>query len=188
LRQKLGNVWRLVHGSEAGLGEKLLEAYDQHWGPPENAGAAKRNAEAAALSAFVVRRLAGDDLRLEAMSGKVVVLSFWATWCFPCQEVERLLARLAGTYRGNEGVAFLSVNCDDNEALARAFAENAQMRGAVVFEDGLRGFFNAGVLPTVIVLDRAGQIAYRGEGFSPANLEKEVTAAIERGLAPPAQP
>lgn len=185
VRQKLGNVWRLVHGSEAGLGEKLLEAYDQHWRRPTTTEAAKRNAEAKQLGAFVVRRLSGEEVRLEALSSKVIVLSFWATWCLPCQEVERILARVSGTYRGNTDVAFLSANCDEDETLARAFAEGEKLGGQMVYEDGLRGFFNVSVLPTVIVLDRAGQIAYRGEGFSAATLEEEVTAAIERGLAPP---
>lgn len=188
LRQKLGNVWRLVHGSEEGLGAKILESHDQHWAKPANAPTEQRNAQAKELGAFVVRRLAGEELQLETLKGKVIVLSFWATWCPPCVEVERLLGRVAGTYRDDAGVAFLSVNCDENETLARVFVENQKLGGQIVFDDGLRTFFSVGVLPTVIVLDRAGQIAYRGEGFSPANLEKEVRAAIESHAASPARP
>lgn len=181
LRQKLGNVWRLVHGSEASLGEKLLAAYDQHWetAPPDTA---KRNAEAKDLDTFVVRRFDGTDLRLSELRGKVMVLSFWATWCLPCREVETTLARLAETPRGSTDVAFLSLNCDADEALARAHLEKEKLRTPTAFEDGLRKFFGANGLPTVIVLDREGRVLYRGEGFAPANLEKEVAAAIERGL------
>jgi hypothetical protein len=57
---------------------------------------------------------------------------------------------------------------------------------AVVFADGFDRFFTVNAFPTVLVLDRAGKIAYRSDGFQPDNFEPDLTAAVRRALAKPA--
>ena len=39
--------------------------------------------------------------------------------------------------------------------------------------------------PTVMVVDRAGKIAYRSNGFEPDVFEPNLAAAVRRALAPP---
>ncbi|MGC2416400.1 MAG: hypothetical protein WA434_01570, partial [Candidatus Acidiferrales bacterium] len=83
LRLKLGNVWRHVHGSDQGLGDAILAAYDRAYPAQSEAakGPAARNKDAKDAFEFVVRRMDGTPLPLASLKGKVVVLSFWATWC-----------------------------------------------------------------------------------------------------------
>lgn len=182
VRRKLGNVWRIVHGSDSGLGEKLLAAYDKLSVEEPSAPPPARNADAKELAAFEVRRLDGATLKLSDLTGKVLVLNFWTTWCLPCREMEPLVERVAEKYRENSEVAFLAVNGDDEESLVKAYVEREKVSTAVVFADGLERFFSVNVLPTLLVLGRDGRILYRGEGFAPQNLEAELSAAIERGL------
>lgn len=40
--------------------------------------------------------LEGNEIRLSALRGKVIVLNFWATWCPPCIEEMPSLERLHG--------------------------------------------------------------------------------------------
>jgi thiol-disulfide isomerase/thioredoxin len=42
--------------------------------------------------AIVVRE--GEDAELVPVAGKVTVFDFWATWCVPCKELDRLLMDL----------------------------------------------------------------------------------------------
>src|SRR6202011_1741640 len=81
IRQKLGNVWRLAHGSDQGLGDYLLHAYDDNLASAD-APKPKRNANAKDFYDFTLRKAQdGSPYSLADQKGKIVVLNFWATWC-----------------------------------------------------------------------------------------------------------
>src|SRR3954465_13479796 len=70
-------VWKLVQGS----GKKV--------------GIGKRAPD------FELRRLDGPGtLQLASLRGKVVVLNFWASWCFPCKQEAPALAAAAKRWPG----------------------------------------------------------------------------------------
>jgi hypothetical protein len=81
-------------------------------------------------------------------------------------------------------VLFLAANCDEDESLVKSYLEEDKPRTAVVFADGLDRFFTVNSFPTVLVIDRAGKIAYRSDGFEPDTFEPNLTAAVRRALAP----
>lgn len=73
---------------------------------------------------FRLPSLAGGEVDLQSLRGKVVVLNFWATWCPPCVAEMPSLERL---YRalGPEGLAVVTVSTDeDEEALVRFVKEH----------------------------------------------------------------
>jgi thiol-disulfide isomerase/thioredoxin len=183
VRQKLGNVWRMAHGSEDGLGEYLLHTYDD---VSQLSGGIKpkKNADAREPSEFTVRKAPeGTPFSLLDTKGKVLVLNFWATWCGPCHAMEPLFARMAMDFQGNQDVVFLAANCDEDETLVPGYLEQDKPHTAVVFADGLDRLFAINSFPTVVVIDREGKIAYRTDGFSPDTFESELTAAVRRTLA-----
>src|SRR6266403_3424219 len=95
IRQKLGNVWRLTHGSDAGLGEYLLLTFDEVF-QASQATKSKKNADAREPSDFTLRRAPeGTAFSLKETKGKGLALNFWATWCGPCHALEPLFARVA---------------------------------------------------------------------------------------------
>jgi thiol-disulfide isomerase/thioredoxin len=176
VRMKLGNVWRRVHGADQGLGEQILAAYDRLGATPAAAAPWARNKGAKDSFAFVLRNLDGSSLPLSPLKGKVIVLSFWATWCGPCRELEPEFVQIAKNYTGNTNLAFYAVNTDEDESLVPGFL--------VVFADGLDDFMNVNSLPTVIVLDRAGKIAFRMDGYPPEGFTESLTSAIQEALNP----
>jgi len=182
LRQKLGNVWRLAHGSEAGLGDFLLATFDEL-----SANAAprpKRNAAAKEPFEFMLRTApAGVDYPLSAQKGKIVVVNFWATWCGPCRALEPFYEKAAAEFAGDTNVLFLAADCDDDESLVAPYLEEIKPRTTVVFADGLDNLFRVEAFPTVIVLDRAGRVSYRTDGFGDSAFITELSAAVHRALA-----
>lgn len=184
LRRKLGNVWRRVHGSDQGLGDAILAAYDRAYSVQAAvaAGPAAQNKDAKDAFAFVVRRLDGTPFPLAPLRGKVIVLSFWATWCEPCQELEPLFNRVAQNYTGNSDVAFFAVNTDDDQAQVSPFVANQKWDVPVIYADGLDDFMKVDSLPTVLILGPRGNIVYRVGGLPPAGFTESLTVAIQTAL------
>jgi len=185
IRKKLGNVWRLAHGSDIGLGEYLLLTYDEV-SQASLPAKPKKNAGARELADFTLRKAPeGTAFSLKDTKAKVLVVNFWATWCGPCRALEPSFARVAADFQANPDVLFLAANCDEDESLVKGYLEEDKPRTAVVFADGLDRFFTVNSFPTVIVIDRAGKIAYRSDGFEPDTFESNLAAAVRRALAPP---
>jgi thiol-disulfide isomerase/thioredoxin len=184
VRWKLGNLWVQMHGSERGLGEEILAAYDRLTAPPANPGPAARNKKAKEVYGFVVRNLDGKPMPLEPLKGKAVVLSFWATWCGPCRELEPQLAQVAKSYAGNADIAFFAINADEDESLVPSFLAQEKWDLPIVYADGLDDFLGVSALPTVLLIDPAGKIVYRVNGYSPEGFSSSLVSAIQSVLTP----
>jgi len=182
IRQKLGNVWRMAHGSDEGLGAYLLRTFDDISQISPGAKPQK-NADARRPSEFTLRKAPeGTPFPLQNSKGQVLVLDFWTTWCGPCRALEPLFGRAAMEFEGVQDVTFLAANCDEDETLVPTYLAEAKPHTAVVFADGLDRLFAVNSFPTVIVIDREGKIAYRTDGFSPDTFEQELTSALRRIL------
>jgi thiol-disulfide isomerase/thioredoxin len=184
LRKKLGNLWRIQHGSDAGLGERLLQAYDEDatvaTKPPATA---PPNQGIKEPLSFVLSRPDGSaPFQMQSAKGKVVVLSFWATWCTPCRELDPQLAKLQQDYAGRTDVVFVAVNSDEDPTRVQPFLQKVHMFGTVVFADGLDNLLGVTDLPTLMILDRSGKIAYRAEGYDPDASVSQLKTAVDKTL------
>jgi cytochrome c biogenesis protein CcmG, thiol:disulfide interchange protein DsbE len=62
----------------------------------------------------------GQTLRLAELRGHPVVVTFWASWCQPCQEETPILEAAYQKYAA-EGVVFIGVDYEDKPDAAQAF-------------------------------------------------------------------
>ena len=182
-RRNLGNIWKLTRGSEAGLGDYLLAAYDRVTTDEAKGRTPQRNVGVKDLFAMEVRRLNGELLKLSDAKGKVVVMYFWATWCGPCRELEPLMEAAYEQYERNLDVVFLALSRDEDEALVAPFIKKEKLRIPVYFADGTERVLRVEAIPTVLIFDRSGAIIYRAEGFEPEGFLAAIREAITRALA-----
>jgi thiol-disulfide isomerase/thioredoxin len=186
VRKRLGNVWRQLHGGEQGLGEAVLAQYDllgaAAAGSAAAANPAAGNKNAKDAYAFVLRKMDGSAVPLSPLRGKVLVLSFWATWCGPCRELEPQFVQVAKNYAGNADIVFYAVNTDEDESLVAPFLSHEKWDVPVVYADGLDDFVKVQSLPTVLILDRAGKITYRINGYPPEGFAENLTNAIQAAV------
>lgn len=190
LRKKVGNVWRLAHGSEDGLGDYMLRVFDASSAAASPAKPV-RNPKGKEPYDFVLRKVSdGSLIHLADAKGKVVVLSFWATWCGPCRELEPFFEKVAARYSNKPDVIFYALNCDDDESLVAPFLAEEKPKTPALFADGLDRLLRVDSFPTTVILDRTGKIAFREDGFDPDGFEKSLAEAIERaaGTASNASP
>jgi thiol-disulfide isomerase/thioredoxin len=185
VRKKLGNVWRQAHVTEKGLGDAILAAYDRVEAPAPGTTSAARNKDAKDFFDFTLRNADGSPQPLAALRGKILALSFWATWCGPCRELEPIFGQVARNYVGNSEIVFLAVNTDEDESLVPPFLAKERWSVASVYADGLDDFLKVESLPTIILFDRSGKIVYHSAGFVPEKFASSLTTAIQNALATP---
>ena len=186
LRKKLGNAWRLAHGSEDGLGDYLLRTFDDV--AAERTTKLVRNPEARTPYDFTLRKVSdGSQVPLSEIKGKIAVFNFWATWCGPCRALEPLFDRAAARYVGRGDIVFYALNCDDDESLVQPYLSEEKFKTPALFADGLDRLFRIENFPTTIILDRTGKVAFRADGFDPEGFDKNLSDAIQN-IDQPAAP
>ena len=141
---------------------------------------------AASAPAISLPLLGGGSAALPL--GKVTVVDFWATWCAPCRSSMPRVQQLWSEYRPR-GVELYSVDTDDaapdRDALVREFLQENRLTFPVVLDDGRASrAFSVASLPTMVVLDREGRVAWSHIGSLTASRERELRAALDRALAP----
>ena len=105
--------------------------------------------------------------------GKVVVVNFWAAWCGPCRREQPGLQRLWEEY-ADEGVQFLGVNFNDDDAAAREYVREYSVTYPSVTDDGpLAHAFGIPYLPATMIVDRGGEMRYRLLGAQPEERVRE---------------
>lgn len=115
--------------------------------------------------AFKLKNMQGQEVELESLKGKVVVINFWFILCRPCVEEMPELNSLVKQYKDNDDVVFLAITYDSKanvEAFLKKKAFDYQILpdAQQVMDDYIvMGF------PTNIVLDRKGDVQYQSMGF-----------------------
>jgi RNA polymerase sigma factor (sigma-70 family) len=106
---------------------------------------------------------------------KVVVLSFWCSFCPSCRRVERALDQLAKDYSGRAIVAALDASWGETAEKATAAIKKAGLTLPVVFDpDGKTAdLFGTTVTTTTVVIDADGVLRYCGRFNEPGHAYAE---------------
>ena len=189
IRRKLSQLYIARHGSESGLGDKLLKTYD---------AITKDNAERLAKLEppnpnenvsdplqFKLSKLNGGDVRLADYKGKVIVTNFWATWCGPCRIEMPELERAMEKYKDDKDVIFLAINTDDDRNYVEPYVKGQKIKLPVVYANNLDAEYRITSIPTTIVFDRQGQMSFRQAGYNSREdfvtmLSEKIEAAKKR--------
>ena len=184
-RKRLGELYSKLNGSEKGLGEVILEAYDRTSALLNDRRASLKardpNAVAVNPADFVLppwwERL--PPLAIASLKGKTVVMDFWATWCAPCRAQQPIIEEVKKRFEASPDVIFVAVDADDDLSLVAPFVKEQGWKNAGYFEAGLAQKMSITSIPTVVVFDPAGGIYSRINGFAPDRFEQTLIQRIE---------
>ncbi len=103
---------------------------------------------------------------LAAADGEILVVNFWASWCFPCRAEHPVLLDAADRWE-DAGVRFVGIVYQDGTDTASAFLDEFGRGYEAVTDEGGRAAISFGVfgIPETFFIDRDGNIAgvVRGE-------------------------
>jgi peroxiredoxin len=124
---------------------------------------------------FALEDSDGKVVRLADFKGRAVILDFWATWCGPCREALPVLELLHRTFAGR-GLVVLGVNTEDAQ-IARGFLrkEGYTIRSLADAKERVTSAYKVVPLPTTVVIDREGRIAFYQVGAGPTQLRDAVS-------------
>ncbi len=107
-----------------------------------------------------LKKLDGTTATLgELNKGKIAVLDFWASWCFPCKLSVPEINKLYEDYAG-KGVSIYGVNLQETEAEAREFVKDNDVKYPVVLDTNgeVAQKFRILGIPSLAVLDSEGTL------------------------------
>jgi thiol-disulfide isomerase/thioredoxin len=125
----------------------------------------------------------GQDVLVSAFHGKVVIATFWASWCGPCQLELPLLEGIQKVI-GPERVKVIAISIEDKDrfkqigkaakSLALTFVHDTT--GAISKSYGVNG------IPHLVVIGRDGKVQRKFVGYSEKQVEG-IIAQLRAALA-----
>jgi thiol-disulfide isomerase/thioredoxin len=190
-RVRMAELYRKLTGSETGLGDVILKAYDETSGQLAARRAELRqydpNAQTKDPISFTVSSLDGEKLPLSSLLGKVIVLDFWATWCGPCRGQHPLYEEVKARFKDSGDVVFLSIDTDEDHSLVKPFVESQKWMQKVYFDDGLQTLLQVSSIPTTIIFGKKGEVVSRMIGYLPDRFVEMLSDRIDEALGHPSR-
>jgi thiol-disulfide isomerase/thioredoxin len=134
---------------------------------------------------FQLKDLAGKDLSLASVHGKVVLLNFWATWCGPCRAEIPSLIELQNRYKERLRIIGLVVDDNDQDAVKQVVDSEGINYPVALASDNIRlAYGGIPALPTLFVINSEGRVVQKHVGlFNPALYDTEVRALLDLPIA-----
>jgi peroxiredoxin len=117
-------------------------------------------------SEFQLTDLGGMPVSISAMRGKVILLTFWATWCGVCRGELPKLENLYQNLKGHDDFAVVTINLDQPSESVPPFVRKNEYRFPVLLDadNRVKTAYDVSGIPANFIIDRAGKIIWSFEG------------------------
>ena len=108
---------------------------------------------------FTLTDLAGKSWTLRQLTGKVVVVNFWATWCPPCRKEMPDLDALYRQFQ-SKGLVILALSNEERDVVSKYLSEHP-VSYPILLDPGnkVTDSFVVRGIPKTFVYDRSGRLA-----------------------------
>lgn len=137
------------------------------------------------MPAFTIVNDNGTTTASSTLSGKVILINFFATWCPPCQkELAEMQNTLWPKYKDNKDFALLVVGREHTDADLQKYNEKKGFTFPLYPDKNraIYGSFAKNLIPRCYLVDKSGKIIYATKGFKAedfAELMKKIEEALK---------
>ncbi len=142
-------------------------------------------AQTKSLPSANLKTLQGQTLNAQELgkSGKITVISFWATWCSPCKKELDAIKDYYDEWKEKYDMELVAISVDDARTAAKipAMIEEKGWEYRVL-HDANKEFqmaANVSSVPYTLLLDQKGNIVFEHVGYAPGDeleLEEKIKA------------
>ena len=139
------------------------------------------------LPDLMIKNLDGKPVNAQSLasSGKITIISFWATWCAPCQKELQAISVNYETWQKKYNVELVAVTIDNIQGLAKVKPLMAQKRWSYsAFSDmnsQLLQQLGGQNVPFTALVNQKGQVVYVHNGFKEGDeieLENKISELV----------
>lgn len=132
-----------------------------------------------------VKTLEGKSVNIQdyTNTGKITVLSFWATWCSPCKKELNAISDVYEQWQEDYDMQLVAVTIDNSRAVRKVkpMVDGFSWEYVILSDqnEDLKKAMNFQTVPQTFLLDQEGNIVYSHSGYSPGDeneLEDKIAA------------
>jgi thiol-disulfide isomerase/thioredoxin len=118
------------------------------------------------------------------LTGNVVLVDFWASWCVPCKASFSMMAQLHKEY-ASRGLVIAAIGVDEKPAAAASFAKKVAPPFATLHDREQKMVKRVVVptMPTSYLVGRDGRVRFVHQGYHGDATDRELRKQIEALLA-----
>jgi cytochrome c biogenesis protein CcmG/thiol:disulfide interchange protein DsbE len=122
-----------------------------------------------------LKTLEGQTINVQelAKTGKITVISFWATWCSPCKKELDAIADYYEEWQKKYGIELVAISVDDTRSAAKVPGVVAEKgwKYRILLDPAkeLQTAANIQAVPHTYVLDQKGNIVFEHNGYTPGD-------------------
>ena len=136
----------------------------------------------------MVKKMDGSSVNIQdyGKTGKIMVISFWATWCTPCIKELNNIDEIYQDWQKKYGLELVAVSMDDARTSSKVqpVANSLGWSYLILLDENkdLARAMNVNNPPQTILIDQSGNIVYVHNGYtegSEIELEEQIKKLIK---------
>jgi cytochrome c biogenesis protein CcmG, thiol:disulfide interchange protein DsbE len=135
-------------------------------------------AQSKTLPSVNVKTLEGQSLNVQtlAQTGKITVISFWATWCSPCKKELDAISEYYEEWQKKYNMELVAISTDDARSAAKVpgVVQTKGWKYRILLDSNKELSIAANIqsVPYTLLLDQKGNIVYEHIGYAPGDEEE----------------
>lgn len=110
---------------------------------------------------FTITDINDNSFKLSEQAGKVVILTFWASWCSPCVEELPALNKIQDEYSSDE-VAIIAINCGEDISKVKSYSQDKNFLFPVATDNNtdVTELYKVDAIPYTVIFNTDGTVDY----------------------------